>query len=80
MALVVRRWHRGRTGPARGGTRVLGDTCNAATGTILATSLGSRRVDIGIGIGMMSSVTSGRQHTHNQKNWGVGRSYQAQVR
>ena len=48
---------------------MLGDTCDTATGPILATSLGGRRAGIGIGtgIGMMSSVTSGRQHTQSEK-------------
>ena len=56
--------------PLVSGTRVLGNTCD--TGPILATSSGGRRV--GIGIGMMSSVTSGRQHTHNRKKKKVGRT------
>ena len=52
---------------------MLGDTCDAATGPILATSLGGRRAGIGIGtgIGMMSSVTSGRQHTQSEKKVGM---------
>ena len=43
--------------------RMLGDTRDAATGPILVTSAGGHR--IGISIGMMSSVTSGRQNTRS---------------
>lgn len=73
-------WSVGRTKagrvPLAGELRVLGDTRDAATGPILATSSGGRR--IGISIGMMSSVTSGRQH--QKKSGDVGCSYQVQTR